>query len=83
MVRNGFPVAANKKDLIFEANDRLVLSCKRQGIIETNEFDGINLLDNVSELGLEQISSKTGEMVECLVGPSSSLISKSTIDVNF
>lgn len=83
VVRNGFPVAANKKDLIFEANDRLVLSCKRQGIIETNEFDGINLLDNVSELGLEQISSKTGEMVECLVGPSSSLISKSTIDVNF
>ena len=82
VVRNGITISANNQNLNFQANDRLVLSCKRQGIIETNEFEGINLLDG-SSFGLEQISSKTGVMVESLIGPSSSLISKSLSDVNF
>ena len=82
VVRNGITISANNQNLNFQANDRLVLSCKRQGIIETNEFEGINLLDD-SSFGLEQISSKTGVMVESLIGPSSSLISKSLSDVNF
>jgi di/tricarboxylate transporter len=83
VVRNGITVSSNSDDSKFKENDRLVLSCKRQGIIETNEFDGIKLLDESSSLGLEQISSKSGEMVECLVGPASSLISKSLVDVGF
>ena len=83
VVRNGITVSSNSDDSKFKENDRLVLSCKRQGIIETNEFDGIKLLDESSSLGLEQISSKSGEMVECLVGPASSLISKSLVDVSF
>jgi di/tricarboxylate transporter len=82
VVRNGITISANNQNLNFQSNDRLVLSCKRQGIIETNEFEGINLLDG-SSFGLEQISSKTGVMVESLIGPSSSLISKSLSDVNF
>ena len=65
VVRNGITISANNQNLNFQANDRLVLSCKRQGIIETNEFEGINLLDG-SSFGLEQISSKTGVMVESL-----------------
>ena len=59
----------------------MVLSCKRQGIIETNELDGVDLINN--SLGIEQISSESGIMVECLVGPSSSLISKKLSDVSF
>ena len=36
-----------------------------------------------SQLGIEQISAKTGVMVEGIVGPSSSLISKTLSDASF
>lgn len=65
-----------------EVGDRLVLSCRPQGIIETRELEGVGLL-NESRLGLEQISTKTGVMVEGVVGPASSLISKSISDASF
>ena len=74
IVRKGQTISARSNSEVFQAEDRLVLSCKRQGIIETNELDGVDLINN--SLGIEQISSESGIMVECLVGPSSSLISK-------
>ena len=82
IVRKGVSITARNEEQKFEGEDRLVLSCKAQGIIETNEFKGINLL-NQTDLGIEQISSKAGIMVECVVGPASSLISKSLMDANF
>ena len=82
IVREGTSISARNTEEKLKANDRLVLSCKPQGIIETNEFKGINLL-NQNDLGIEQVSSKTGVMVECVVGPSSSLISKSILDASF
>ena len=81
IVRKGQTISARSNSEAFQAEDRLVLSCKRQGIIETNELDGVDLINN--SLGIEQISSESGIMVECLVGPSSSLISKKLSDVSF
>ena len=81
IVRKGQTISARSNSEVFQAEDRLVLSCKRQGIIETNELDGVDLINN--SLGIEQISSESGIMVECLVGPSSSLISKKLSDVSF
>ncbi len=82
IVRNGSVISARNVEEKLKPNDRLVLSCKPQGIIETSEFKGVNLL-NESLLGIEQISSKTGVMVECVVGPTSSLISRSLSDARF
>ena len=82
IVRDGASISARKTEEKLKTNDRLVLSCKPQGIIETSEFKGINLI-NQTDLGIEQVSSKTGVMVECVVGPSSSLISKSILDASF
>ena len=82
MLETVHPYRQEKQKKNLKANDRLVLSCKPQGIIETNEFKGINLI-NQTDLGIEQVSSKTGVMVECVVGPSSSLISKSILDASF
>ena len=81
-MRNGSVISARNVEEKLKPNDRLVLSCKPQGIIETSEFKGVNLL-NESLLGIEQISSKTGVMVECVVGPTSSLISRSLSDARF
>ena len=82
IVRKGVSITARNENQKFEGEDRLVLSCKPQGIIETNEIKGINLL-NQADLGIEQISSNAGIMVECVVGPASSLISKSLMDASF
>ena len=82
VVRKGQTNPQPISELALQAGDRLVLSCRPQGIIETRELKGVGLL-NESRLGLEHISSKTGVMVEGVVGPSSSLISKSLLDASF
>ena len=82
IVRNGAAISVRNTEEKLKAKDRLVLSCKPQGIIETSEIEGVNLL-NETLLGIEQVSSKTGVMVECVVGPSSSLISRNLSDASF
>ena len=82
VVRKGQTGSRSISELALQAGDRLVLSCRPQGIIETRELKGVDLF-NETRLGIEQISSKTGVMVEGVVGPSSSLISKSLSDASF
>ena len=82
VVRKGKSAAPNVLELVLAIGDRLVLSCRPQGIIEARELEGVNLLSE-SQLGIEQISAKTGVMVEGIVGPSSSLISKTLSDASF
>ena len=82
VVRKGQSGAPSMSELVLQDGDRLVLSCRPQGIIETRELEGVGLL-NENRLGIEQVSSKTGVMVEAVVGPSSSLISQSLSDVSF
>jgi di/tricarboxylate transporter len=82
LVRKGQAATPNVPELFLAAGDRLVLSCRPQGIIEARELEGVDLLSE-SQLGIEQISSKTGIMVEGIVGPSSSLISKTLSDASF
>jgi di/tricarboxylate transporter len=82
VVRKGQASSHSITELALQAGDRLVLSCRPQGIIETRELEGVGLL-NESRLGIEQVSSKTGVMVEGVVGPSSSLISKSLSGASF
>lgn len=82
VVRKGQVAPLSTSELILAIGDRLVLSCRPQGIIEARELEGVDLLSE-SQLGIEQVSSKTGIMVEGIVGPSSSLISKSLSDASF
>ena len=71
-----------QKNSLLIAGDKLILSCKPQGIIETNDIDGLHLVDE-TKYGLEQISSEESLMVEAVIGPSSPLISKTLSEANF
>ena len=82
VVRKGQEATPNVSNLVLMAGDRLVLSCRPQGIIEARELEGVDLFSE-SQLGIEQVSSKTGVMTEGIVGPSSSLISKTLSDASF
>ena len=82
VIRQGQSLGNAKKQEPLIAGDKLILSCKPQGIIETKDIDGLHLLDE-AKYGLEQISSEESLMVEAVVGPSSSLISKTLSEANF
>ena len=75
VIRHGESLGAAKNDSPLIAGDKLILSCKPQGIIETQDIDGLDLVDE-SKYGLEQISSEESLMVEAVIGPASPLQSK-------
>ena len=82
VIRQGESLGSAKKNSPLIAGDKLILSCKPQGIIETNDIDGLHLVDE-TKYGLEQISSEESLMVEAVIGPSSPLISKTLSEANF
>ena len=69
-------------ELIFEPGDRIILSCKPEGIVEANEIEGLDLF-NPEGMGIEHISSNQSIMVEAVVRPSSSMLHKTLQEVNF
>ena len=82
VIRLGNSLGGVASTINHNAGDKLILSCKPQGIIETKEIDGLDLVDG-TKYGLEQISSEESLMVEAVIGPSSSLISKTIVEANF
>ena len=82
VIRQGNSLGSAAKTTNLIAGDKLILSCKPQGIIETKEIDGLDLVDE-TKYGLEQISSEESLMVEAVIGPSSPLISKTIREANF
>ena len=82
VIRQGESLGSAKKNSPLIAGDKLILSCKPQGIIQTNDIDGLHLVDE-TKYGLEQISSEESLMVEAVIGPSSPLISKTLSEANF
>ena len=75
-------LAGDKGKLVFRSGDRLILSCRPSGIVESRNIDGLDLLSETS-LGLEQVSSASGIMVEGVLGPTSPLISLSISEIDF
>jgi di/tricarboxylate transporter len=80
--REGSVLTEDKGKLILRSGDRLILSCKPSGIVESRNIDGLDLLSETT-LGLEQVSSASGVMVEGVIGPASPLISLSIREIDF
>lgn len=71
-----------KAKVVLQAGDRLILSCRPEGIVEARNVDGLDLLSE-TKLGLEQVSAATGVMVEGVIGPTSPLSSLSLREIDF
>ena len=82
IVRDGKSMVNKMNELHLAKGDKLILSCKPQGIIEARELEGLDLF-NDSDLGIKKLSTQESIMVEAVIGPSSSLISKSVSDAHF
>ena len=82
IVRGNLSVFERNETLKFRKGDKIILSCKPEGIIEAQGLEGLDIFNQPS-LGIEHMSSKESVMVEAIVGPSSSLVSKTLQEANF
>jgi len=80
--RDGQVLARDKGTLVLRSGDRLILSCRPSGIVKSRNIEGLDLLRE-TKLGLEQVSSASGVMVEGVIGPASPLISLSISEIDF
>ena len=81
-VRGGKSLTSPMDEIVLHAGDRLILSCKPQGLIDVREVQGFKFFDQ-SLLGMEQINTSEAIMVEAMIKPSSSLLSCSLLEANF
>ncbi|MDA9119536.1 SLC13 family permease [Opitutales bacterium] len=81
-VRGGKSLTTPIDETVLHSGDRLILSCKPQGLIEVREVEGFKFFDQ-SFFGMEPINTSEAIMVEAMIKPSSSLLSCSLLEANF
>ena len=74
-------VEDTKSTLLMEG-DRLVLACRATGVAHARSIEGL-MLSVTERVGLEAISAHEGAIVEGVIGPNSSIIGQSVLDLNF
>jgi len=82
VIRAGDPVRVPLNKIVLERGDRLRLATPLSSVIEINSLEGVEISPK-SKLGLELVGSQKAVVVECVVGPQSSLIGRSVRGVNF
>jgi|TARA_B110000438_G_C15818912_1_gene653309 di/tricarboxylate transporter len=81
LVRHEVAVKDDIRTIIFQAGDRLILSCRPSGFVEASSVEGLHLLGE--ETGLQTIAAHEGSIVEGVIGPRSSVVGKTIKELNF
>ncbi len=81
IVRDEVALPGDLETARLEAGDRLVLACRPKGIAHARSLGGLDLMAEL-KLNLGQIAAHEGAIVECIVGPNSSLIGRSAREIN-
>ncbi|MEK9773634.1 MAG: SLC13 family permease, partial [Opitutae bacterium] len=82
VVREGKGLSMPLPDILLSAGDRLILSCKPQGLIDAREVQGFKFFDQ-ADLGIEQINTSEAIMVEAMIKPTSGLLSQTLTEADF
>jgi len=82
VIRAGDPVRMPLNKIVLERGDRLRLATALSSVIEINSLEGVEISPK-AELGLELVGSQKAAVVECVIGPYSSLVSRSIRQMNF
>ena len=82
VVREGKSLPSPIAQIQLLAGDRLILSCKPQGLIDAKEIQGFKFFKH-AELGIEQINTSEAIMVEAMIKPSSNLVSQKLSEADF
>ncbi len=82
IVRDGIALYIDPQNVRLKEGDRLILGCRLKGIAHTRRLEGIDLVAE-DNLGLEQIASHEGSLVEAVLTPHSALVGHTVREVNF
>ena len=82
VIRGNQVLPSHDKELILEVGDRLVLSFRPPDLANARNLEGLQLLSD-NNLGLEQVSTSAGMMVEGVIGQASPFASKSLLEIDF
>ncbi len=82
VARNGKSLSIPLREIRLAAGDRLILSCKPQGLIDAREVQGFKFFDQ-ADLGIEQINTSEAIMVEAMIKPTSGLLSQTLAEADF
>lgn len=82
IVRDSKSLAMPLNEIKLCSGDRLILSCRPQGLIDVREVEGFKLFDQ-SDLGIEQLNTSEAMMVEAMIKPTSGLLSQSLSEADF
>jgi len=82
IIRQGVAVPGDLMKIPLQAGDRMVMACHPQGIAEARRIEGVDFVGEMG-LGLEQIASEEGAIVEGIIGPKSGIVGKTIREINF
>lgn len=82
VIRAGGPLPIPLNEIILQRGDRLRLTMELASVVDLNAQPGIEILPK-AKLGVEVVGTEKAVVVECVVGPNSSLIGRSIRQLNF
>ena len=82
VVRKGKSLAPAMNSMEFQLGDRLILTCKPDGLLNAREEAGIEFFNSLS-IEADSVSVEKALMVEGMISPSSAFLGKRLIDANF
>jgi di/tricarboxylate transporter len=82
LVRHEVAVKEDLGTIVFQAGDRLILSCRPSGFVQASSVEGLQLLGE-EETGLQTIAAHEGSIVEGVIGPRSSIVGRTIKELNF
>lgn len=82
IIRHGVALPGELKKVELRDGDRLVLACRPKGVAEARQWKGIDFAGEIG-VGLEEIASQEGAIVEGVIGPKSEISGKTIREINF
>mgnify|MGYP006274184929 FL=1 len=81
IIRRGFPVPGELREVVLEEGDRIVLACRPSGMEKAAPLDGV-LFSSEDNTALEPIAQRQASIVEAMVAPNSGAIGRTPADLN-
>ena len=82
VIRGGQPLSVPLNEIILEQGDQLRLATVLSSVMEIKQWTGLEISPQ-SKLGLELTGSQKAAIVECVVGPRSSLLGRTIRQLDF
>ncbi|MBL4575020.1 MAG: SLC13 family permease [Opitutaceae bacterium] len=82
IIRFGVVLQNDLNSIVLKEGDRLIMACRPSGIAHAQTLEGVDFVSETG-LGLGQIASHEGMLVEGVIGPNSSVTGSTITEINF